>query len=479
MPHFRNKNVDYASLPESYKSNTPKEKLVLSFCENFRRQFVHLYRDRKPLFLNPVNEAGTEKFVCTTIRPTLLPYKEVYDYDCCAQFVSDYLTFVSLDPPIDLPSTLVSPTTVLRSQKGNCFDFSVLLCSLLIGAGYDAYCVCGYATRETTLTDETREICPLLKKKDEVTKEEVKKEVKKYAVKPPKDLRSKFEAKVEAKKKAEEEEKERKRRDEENARIAEFEKPKPDKLHGLRVHCWVLVLSGKREVPESFFIETLTGNCHPLTHSAYLGIESVWNHKNYWVNMQDCSHGVQDLVYDLGDASKWEFMFSTTDKPLLLIPTLDEADPLEIDDDENDDDGSDFDLPPSWVSPLEISLKEFQTRCPYGKKTKLYKKAKLEKFAEYLIKDGLVSSLGSYNDYELKDMIEKREVFKHRIDKLETKVHNMTTGLITEYFAPGRPDCLKEHTFKANSPGPESDRTMTFYSRCQHQNALKNVLNSN
>ena len=39
-------------------------------------------------------------------------------------------------------------------------------------------------------------------------------------------------------------------------------------------------------------------------------------------------------MYDLGDASKWEFMFSTTDKPLLLIPTLDEADPLEIDDDE-------------------------------------------------------------------------------------------------------------------------------------------------
>jgi len=48
----------------------------------------------------------------------------------------------------------------------------------------------------------------------------VKKEVKKYTVKPPKDLRSKFEAKVEAKKKAEEEEQERKRREEEGARIA-------------------------------------------------------------------------------------------------------------------------------------------------------------------------------------------------------------------------------------------------------------------
>ena len=52
--------MDLSSLPVSYKSNTPKEKLVLSFCENFRRQFVHLYRDRKPLFLNPLNEAGIE-----------------------------------------------------------------------------------------------------------------------------------------------------------------------------------------------------------------------------------------------------------------------------------------------------------------------------------------------------------------------------------------------------------------------------------
>lgn len=40
------------------------------------------------------------------------------------------------------------------------------------------------------------------------------------------------------------------------------------------------------------------------------------------------------MVYDLGDASRWEFMFSTTEKPLLLIPSVDEADPLDIDDDE-------------------------------------------------------------------------------------------------------------------------------------------------
>ena len=39
-------------------------------------------------------------------------------------------------------------------------------------------------------------------------------------------------------------------------------------------------------------------------------------------------------MYDLGDAARWEFMFSTSDKPLLVIPSVDEADPLDIDDDE-------------------------------------------------------------------------------------------------------------------------------------------------
>ena len=64
---------------------------------------------------------------------------------------------------------MLSPTTVLKRQKGNCFEYSTLLCSLLIASGYDAYVVNGYATRETCLADETREICPLLKKKEEVS----------------------------------------------------------------------------------------------------------------------------------------------------------------------------------------------------------------------------------------------------------------------------------------------------------------------
>ena len=41
---------------------------------------------------------------------------------------------------------------------------------------------------------------------------------------------------------------------------------------------------------------------------------------------------------------------------------------------------------------------DFETRCPRGKKTILYHKCQLEKMAEYLNKDGLVTRLTLYND---------------------------------------------------------------------------------
>lgn len=41
-----------------------------------------------------------QKFVSTTIRPTLMPYSELYNWDSCAQFVSDFLTMVPLPDPL-------------------------------------------------------------------------------------------------------------------------------------------------------------------------------------------------------------------------------------------------------------------------------------------------------------------------------------------------------------------------------------------
>ena len=117
-----------------------------------------------------------------------------------------------------------------------------------------------------------------------------------YVVRPPRDLTSQFEKRQAGKERSKVEEEEQKKKDDEAARIAEAEAPPPDVYHGLRFHCWVLVLSGKREVAQSFFIEPTTGEDHPLDWDQYLGIETLWNSKNYWVNMQDCSQGVQVLV---------------------------------------------------------------------------------------------------------------------------------------------------------------------------------------
>lgn len=41
-----------------------------------------------------------QKFVSTTIRPTLMPYPELYNWDSCAQFVADFLSMVPLSDPL-------------------------------------------------------------------------------------------------------------------------------------------------------------------------------------------------------------------------------------------------------------------------------------------------------------------------------------------------------------------------------------------
>ncbi|NXX55520.1 DRC7 protein, partial [Scopus umbretta] len=475
-------SVDTSLLPSSYKTNSLKEKKLLHITDRFLQQYAHLCPDRKPLFLHPVNECGMEKFVSTTVRPTLLCYTELYHWDGCASFVSDYLTMEPLKCPITPPSSLYSPTTILKYQRGNCFDFSMLLCSMLIGAGYDAYCVHGYATREICTLDETLELCPLLRKPQEVPKQGMKKS-NKYRVKPPPDLQSKFELQQEAKKKAETEAAQKtKEREEEK----EVEKPKRDPLYGLRVHAWVLVLSGKRGVPETFFINPFTGNSHSTMDEHFLGIESVWNHRNFWVNMQDCWNGCKDLIFDLDDAIHWEVMLSGSNTPLQLLPDAEEEKELsdrDMDDMVSDpDDGSyaedmSFDMPPSWVAPIQISPREFETHCSQGRKVILYKKAKLEKWAPYLNGNGLVKRLTIYADFDCTKVVEVREWFKNREDMLDMREVNKQTQLTTEYFSPGHLLGLKAHTY--TSLEPETEHMMEFYNEARVDGLQKRVENAN
>ncbi|KAM6123728.1 dynein regulatory complex subunit 7 [Phoenicopterus ruber ruber] len=470
-------SIDTSQLPPSYKTNSLKEKKLLQVADHFLQQYTHLCPDRKLLFLHPVNECGVEKFVSTTVRPALLPHTELYYWDGCASFVSDYLTMEPLESPVTPPSLLYSPTTILKYQRGNCFDFSVLLCSMLIGAGYDAYCVHGYATREMCTLDETRELCPLLRKPQEVPKEEMK---SKYRVKPPPDLQSKFELQQEAKKVAKPEAAQ-KNKEREEEKVTGAEKPERDPLYGLRVHAWVLVLSGKREVPETFFINPFTGKSHSTMDKHFLGIESVWNHRNYWVNMQDCCNGCKDLIFDLGDAIRWEIMLSESNKPHQLLPDAEEEKELldrDMDDvQEKEEEDMSFDMPPSWVAPIQVSPRELETRFSQGRKVILYKKAKLEKWSPYLNRNGLVKRLTVYADLDCTEVVEVREWFKNREDMLDMREVNKQTQLTTEYFSPGHLFGLKAHTYV--SLEPETERTMEFYDEARVDGLQKRVENAN
>uniref|UniRef100_A0A803W7B3 Dynein regulatory complex subunit 7 n=1 Tax=Ficedula albicollis TaxID=59894 RepID=A0A803W7B3_FICAL len=421
-PDFDWSSIDTSHLPSSYKTNSQQEKELLQLADHFFQQYTHLCPERKPLFIHPLNECGVQKFVSTTVRPTLLPFPDLYYWSGCASFVCDYLIMEPLKCPITPPSSLYSPTTILKYQRGNCFDFSVLLCSLLIGAGYDAYCVHGYATLEMCSLDQTQELCPLLRKPPEVPEEE---DPNKYIIKYPLEPQSKFELQQKAKEEEEtepvqEEEKEEEEKEEEV--VTEVGMPKRDPLHGLRVHAWVLVLPGKRKVPETFFINPFTGNHHSTRDECFLGIESIWNHRNYWVNMQDCSKGCKP--------EKGEIDMS-------------------------------FEMPLSWVTRIRVSCREYENPFSRGKKVILYDKAKLEKWAAYANGDGLVERLTVYADSERTEELEVKEWFKHREDLLYMREVNKQTQLITDHFRPGHPLLLKAHSY--TSLEPETGHTVEFY----------------
>lgn len=82
-----------------------------------------------------------------------------------------------------------------------------------------------------------------------------------------------------------------------------------------RLHCWVMVLAGKREVTESFFIEPSTGCRYSLENSPYQAVDLVFNHYNVWLNLQnkpDSEHGNIDSVsWEFNESSKWEKLFES------------------------------------------------------------------------------------------------------------------------------------------------------------------------
>ncbi|CAM9244902.1 unnamed protein product, partial [Phaeothamnion confervicola] len=148
------------SAPEGYTSNSNKEAMCLEFLGSFSGQFASLFPERRPLFLTARNEFGVEKFVSTTLRPTLLPHREVYGLGACAEFVARLLHYEPLEEATEFPSYLPSPSQTLTWCVGDSFDFAVVLASFLLGSGYDAFVAYGAAPQWVTHRDQSRTGCP-------------------------------------------------------------------------------------------------------------------------------------------------------------------------------------------------------------------------------------------------------------------------------------------------------------------------------
>ncbi|KAF5904048.1 dynein regulatory complex subunit 7, partial [Clarias magur] len=458
--------ADQSECPASYRENSAEEMVLLSMAENLNSQYSVMFPDRKPLLLCPVNEFGVQKFVSTTLRRMLLPYTELYDWQGCASFISDFLTLELLDCPTEVPKKLYSPTYVVQTQRGTCFDFSILLCSLLLGAGYNAYCVSGYATKEMCLLDMSNQDCPLLKPQDSVEGKasEQKEKKMRYKIKRARELKSTFEQKQEEKNRQKRQGLPTEHQDAE--RLKEEQGPHADPLWGLRVHGWVLVLAGKRDILDNFFIDPLSGQSYPTSSPCFLGIESLWNRENYWINMQDCRFGCAEMMYELDDVLKWEFMLSSPG----AAATGENKDDLI---DETTDEPKLFEMPPSWVAQIHIPEKDMESRFPGGSKVIRYKKATLEKFCPYLKPDGLVTRLTTYDDLDWTQLNTVKEWYENRHDELQERELKQATNITTEHFSSGRSFCLKTHRYTDLVLGTE--RLMEFYSKARHDHLLSRV----
>jgi len=259
-----------------------------------------------------------------------------------------------------------------------------------------------------------------------------------------------------------------------------------DPLHGIRVHCWVLVLEGKRDIlEESFYIEPATGTRYPVNQSPYLAIESIWNCHNYWVNMQDCSNGIDNIMFDLMNPTNWEYIFldhqrSSPGPGQNQLAQLNPSGGDASGDQGGENAAADaavsqitganssaiaLDLPPSWCSKLFLPKSAFDTLAPGRKKVKLYYKSRLEVFADYSEPDGLVQRVTMYDDRERTVEREVREVYRFRKDKLAKRERFPQEGRVVEYFDKGRmprgetPDGLKQLEFWTN----ENRRVLEFY----------------
>ncbi|KAG5487107.1 hypothetical protein LSCM1_07779 [Leishmania martiniquensis] len=434
-------------IPVSFYTNTTIDDNVLAVAKQFDILYQKYFPDRKPLFLSPNNECQRPKVICSFVRPTSLPYDQLFDLEGCCQFVADYMRYEPLydasvyDDEYDdiveqLPRQIVSPATALEWQVGNCFEISLVLASFLIGANFNAYVVIGTATKAVCLSDQRNIMwkgeIPQEANSDDEAEDDLPKNNPYIALIPEKlTLRPTTDPDPELVS----------RKSSTTLSPGDYAKASDtqDVPSGIvrPIHSWVLVLpGGRRSLSKAAFVEPSTGQLIPLSASDnyYTSVEALFNHQDYYVNMRP-EAPVSHLSPDLADGGQWESLFSYAN------PSDDELDSLAgtvsatrraftndlaatmaattitTAEASESSKGRRMYIPNLWSNELTLTRQQYESRYPAGYKEITYANAVVRRYAPYSESDYRILEV-VVPDAEYAELHETHILYAHRADKL-------------------------------------------------------------
>lgn len=84
---------------------------------------------------------------------------------------------------------------------------------------------------------------------------------------------------------------------------------KDDEYGQSRLHCWVLMRGGKRDLSDSFFIEPTTGRKYNMNDAPYYSVEAIFNNVNFWINL-DTGRAIDEINFEFNDdqSGEWEYV---------------------------------------------------------------------------------------------------------------------------------------------------------------------------
>mmetsp|Transcript_23324 Transcript_23324/g.50572 ORF Transcript_23324/g.50572 Transcript_23324/m.50572 type:complete len:767 (+) Transcript_23324:47-2347(+) len=381
------------------------------------------------------NEYGTVKALPTFVRPTLLPYPNLYDLAGMLQFVFRFVeneplllaaTMGSSNPNTSSSSgtdngttwsncgtsssiIAASPQQTVDWKAGDALDKSMLLTSLLIGAGYDAYVVLGTAPSWLRSGDTGLLEVPANWGGGDDRSDEAQHGWRGMPLSTGTEL---------------------------------LPAPESD-CNNLGLHAWVLVRPGRRgrndDDDAAVFADPMVGRIFPVesatdeqgpSSSPYGSIASIFSHRNQWTNASSDSDTCMPLRVDLDDSNVWQPIYS-------------ESSPV----------------PPPWAKKINICQSDVELRYPrHGRRVELYHKAKLELFAGT---DDETRKLTRYHDEERMEEVECLELHsEERTDHLTKRRILPLENKMTESYSVFHPLGLKHWS---ETLGVES--TISFHPR--------------